>query len=84
MATRLNGPLAAEQEPLILNFVFTDAGETHVLELENAVLGSRTALLSFFRLLDPAGLSHRHALARARRRPPTAGPGLLRRTQPFR
>jgi alkyl sulfatase BDS1-like metallo-beta-lactamase superfamily hydrolase len=97
MATRLNGPKAAEQEPLTLNFVFTDAGETHVLNLENAVLhhwqrdadpsaaatvnltralflrlgtgqvglkdfifsdeldvdGSRTALLSFFRLLDP-------------------------------
>jgi len=96
MATRLDGPKAAEQEPLTLNFVFTDAGETHVLELENAVLhhwqreadpnaaatvkltrdlflklgtgqvglkdlifsdelaveGSRTALLSFFRLLD--------------------------------
>jgi len=97
MAARLNGPKAAAQEPLILNFVFTDAGETHVLELENAVLhhrkrdepapnaaatvrltrdlfvrlgtkevglrelifsdeldidGSRTALFSFFRLLD--------------------------------
>ena len=97
MATRLNGPKAAGQEPLTLNFVFTDVGETHVLNLENAVLhhakgeadpnaaatvkltrplflrlgtgqvglrdlifsdeldvdGSRTALLSFFRLLDP-------------------------------
>jgi len=97
MATRLNGPKAAEQEPLTLNFVFTDVGETHVLTLENAVLhhrqreadpnaaatvkltralflklgtgqlglkdlvfsdeldvdGSRTALFSFFRLLDP-------------------------------
>ena len=96
MATRVNGPKAAEQEPLTLNFVFTDVGETHVLNLENAVLhhwqraadpnaaatvkltrdlflklgmgqvglkdfifsdeldvdGSRTALLSFFRLLD--------------------------------
>jgi alkyl sulfatase BDS1-like metallo-beta-lactamase superfamily hydrolase len=97
MATRLDGPRAAEQEPLTLNFVFTDVGETHVLRLENGVLhhaqreadpeaavtvkltralfqrlgagqvgvrdlvfsdeldvdGSRTALLSFFRLLDP-------------------------------
>jgi len=96
MATRLDGPKAAEQEPITLNFVFTDVGETHVLNLENAVLhhwqreadpnaaatvkltrglflklgsgqvglkdfvfsdeldvdGSRTALLSFFRLLD--------------------------------
>jgi alkyl sulfatase BDS1-like metallo-beta-lactamase superfamily hydrolase len=97
MATRLDGPRAAEQEPLTLNFVLTDVGETHVLRLENGVLhhaqreadpeaavtvkltralfqrlgagqvgvrdlvfsdeldvdGSRTALLSFFRLLDP-------------------------------
>ena len=97
MATRVNGAKAAEQERTVLNFVFTDVGETHVLELENAVLhhrqreadpeaavtvkltrglfirlglnqvglrelifsdeldvdGSRTALLSFFRLLDP-------------------------------
>jgi len=98
MATRVNGPKAAEHEPVVLNFVFTDVGETHVLELENAVLhhhrldapdpraavtvkltrplflrmgtgdvglrelifsddldidGSRPALLSFFRLLDP-------------------------------
>jgi alkyl sulfatase BDS1-like metallo-beta-lactamase superfamily hydrolase len=96
MATRLDGPRAAEEEPLTLNFVFTDVGETYVLELENAVLhhtqraadpaadatvkltrglflrlgtgqvglrdlvfsdeldvdGSRTALLSFFSLLD--------------------------------
>ncbi len=96
MATRLDGPKAAGQDRLTLNFVFTDAGETHVLTLENAVLhhwqreadpnaaatvkltralflrlgtgqvglkdfifsdeldvdGSRTALLSFFRLLD--------------------------------
>src|SRR5262245_11980313 len=93
MATRLNGPKAAAHEPVTLNFVFTDVGETHVLNLENAVLhharreadpnaaatvkltrdvmlrlgtgevglgdlgeidvdGSRTALLSFFRLLD--------------------------------
>jgi alkyl sulfatase BDS1-like metallo-beta-lactamase superfamily hydrolase len=96
MATRVNGPKAAEQDPLTLNFVFTDVGESYVLNLENAVLhhwkrdadpaaaatvkltrdmfvklgtgqvglrdfifsdeldvdGSRTALLSFFRLLD--------------------------------
>ncbi len=96
MATRVNGPKAAEQEPTTLNFVFTDVGETHVLNLENGVLhhwlraadpsaaatvkltremflklgtgqvglkdfifsdqldvdGSRTALLSFFGVLD--------------------------------
>ncbi len=96
MATRLDGSKAAEQEPMTLNFVFTDVGETHVLNVENGVLhhwqreadasaaatvkltralflklgtgqlglkdlvfsdeldvdGSRTALLSFFRLLD--------------------------------
>jgi alkyl sulfatase BDS1-like metallo-beta-lactamase superfamily hydrolase len=38
MATRLNGPKAAESDPVTLNFVFTDVGETHVLNLENAVL----------------------------------------------
>ncbi len=38
MATRLNGPKAAEREPLTLNFVFTDVGETHVLNVENGVL----------------------------------------------
>jgi alkyl sulfatase BDS1-like metallo-beta-lactamase superfamily hydrolase len=38
MATRLNGQKAAEQEPVTFNFVFTDVGETHVLNLENAVL----------------------------------------------
>ena len=37
MATRLNGPRAAGKE-LTLNFVFTDLGESYVLELENAVL----------------------------------------------
>jgi alkyl sulfatase BDS1-like metallo-beta-lactamase superfamily hydrolase len=96
MATRVDGPKAAAHEPVTLNFVFTDLGETHVLDLENAVLhhrqgeadpdaaatvkltralflrlgtgavglrelvfsdeldvdGSRTALLSFFGLLD--------------------------------
>jgi alkyl sulfatase BDS1-like metallo-beta-lactamase superfamily hydrolase len=38
MATRVNGPKAAQQEPVTFNFVFTDVGETHVLRLENAVL----------------------------------------------
>jgi alkyl sulfatase BDS1-like metallo-beta-lactamase superfamily hydrolase len=38
MATRVNGPKAAEQDPVSLNFVFGDVGETHVLRLENAVL----------------------------------------------
>jgi alkyl sulfatase BDS1-like metallo-beta-lactamase superfamily hydrolase len=98
MATRINGPKAAERDPLTLNFVFTDVGETHVLNVENGVLhhwqraadpsaaasvkltrelflrlvtgqaglkelilsdaldvdGSRTELLSFFGLMDPA------------------------------
>lgn len=96
MATRLDGEKAAEREPLTLNFVFTDTGESWVLNVENAVLhhwerpadptaaatirltrafflklmtgqvglsdlllsealeleGSRTALVSFFGLLD--------------------------------
>jgi len=43
MATRVNGPKAAASEPVTLNFVFTDVGETHVLELENAVLHHRRA-----------------------------------------
>jgi alkyl sulfatase BDS1-like metallo-beta-lactamase superfamily hydrolase len=38
MATRVDGPKAAEQEPVTLNFVFTDVGESHVLNLENGVL----------------------------------------------
>ncbi|HEU4428974.1 MAG TPA: alkyl sulfatase dimerization domain-containing protein, partial [Myxococcota bacterium] len=38
MATRLNGAKAAERDSLTINFVFTDAGETHVLNVENAVL----------------------------------------------
>jgi len=38
MSTRLNGPKAAERDPLTLNFVFTDLGETHVLNVENGVL----------------------------------------------
>ncbi len=37
LAVRLNGP-EADGEDAILNFVFTDIGETHVLVLENAVL----------------------------------------------
>ena len=41
MATRLNGPKAAEQDPITLNFVFTDLGESYVLTLENAVLHHR-------------------------------------------
>lgn len=97
MATRVDGAKAATQDPITLNFVFTDVGETHVLELANGVLhhrrrepapdadatvkltrglfvrlgtgdvglrdlvfsdeldvdGSRTTLVSFFRLLDP-------------------------------
>jgi alkyl sulfatase BDS1-like metallo-beta-lactamase superfamily hydrolase len=37
MATRVNGPEAAE-ESVAINLVFTDTGETHVLTLENGVL----------------------------------------------
>ncbi len=37
MAARLNAPRAADKR-LTLNFVFTDLGESYVLELENAVL----------------------------------------------
>jgi len=37
LAVRLDGQ-KAEGESVVLNFVFTDAGETHVLWLENAVL----------------------------------------------
>jgi alkyl sulfatase BDS1-like metallo-beta-lactamase superfamily hydrolase len=37
MAARLDGPRAAGKQ-LTLNFVFTDLGESYVLELENAVL----------------------------------------------
>ena len=40
MATRLNGP-KADGKRVVLNFVFTDLGETHVLTLENAVLHHR-------------------------------------------
>jgi alkyl sulfatase BDS1-like metallo-beta-lactamase superfamily hydrolase len=38
MATRVDGKKAAGQDPVTVNFVFTDVGETHVLTLENAVL----------------------------------------------
>jgi alkyl sulfatase BDS1-like metallo-beta-lactamase superfamily hydrolase len=38
MSARLDGPKAAERDPLTLNFVFTDLGETHVLNVENGVL----------------------------------------------
>ncbi len=40
MAARLNGP-KADGESLVVNFVFSDLGQTHVLELENAVLHHR-------------------------------------------
>jgi alkyl sulfatase BDS1-like metallo-beta-lactamase superfamily hydrolase len=40
MAARLIGP-KADGKRVTLNFVFTDLGETHVLELENAVLHHR-------------------------------------------
>jgi alkyl sulfatase BDS1-like metallo-beta-lactamase superfamily hydrolase len=38
MAARLNGPKAAERDPVTLNFVFKDLGETYVLNVENGVL----------------------------------------------
>ncbi|MBY0401812.1 SCP2 sterol-binding domain-containing protein, partial [Myxococcota bacterium] len=38
MATRLDGAKAAARDPLSLNFVFTDIGETWVLAVENGVL----------------------------------------------
>jgi len=40
MAARLIGP-KADGKQLQLNFIFTDLGETHVLELENSVLHHR-------------------------------------------
>jgi len=43
MATRVNAAEAADQEPVTLNFVFTDVNETHVLELSNGVLLHRRA-----------------------------------------
>jgi len=39
---RLDGP-AADGKRFKFNFVFTDLGETHVLELDNAVLHHRRA-----------------------------------------
>ncbi len=39
-ATRLDGP-EADGKNVTINFVFTDAGETHVLQLENSVLHHR-------------------------------------------
>jgi alkyl sulfatase BDS1-like metallo-beta-lactamase superfamily hydrolase len=41
MATRLNGPKAAMEEDMSINFVFTDVGKTYVIALENAVLHHR-------------------------------------------
>ncbi|MEZ4279166.1 MAG: alkyl sulfatase dimerization domain-containing protein [Myxococcota bacterium] len=38
MATRLDGAAAGARDPLTLNFVFTDTGESWVLQVENAVL----------------------------------------------
>lgn len=42
MAVRLDGP-AADGKRMTFNFVFTDVGETHVVELVNAVLHHRRA-----------------------------------------
>lgn len=42
MTVRLDGP-AADGKRFKFNFVFTDVGETHVLEVENAVLHHRQA-----------------------------------------
>jgi alkyl sulfatase BDS1-like metallo-beta-lactamase superfamily hydrolase len=42
MTVRLDGP-AADGKRFKFNFVFTDLGETHVLELDNAVLHHRRA-----------------------------------------
>jgi len=41
MATRLDGQKAAARDPLTLNFVFGDVGETWVLRVENGVLHHR-------------------------------------------
>ena len=38
MATRLDGAKAAAQEPVTINFVFTDVGQTFVVPVENCVL----------------------------------------------
>jgi alkyl sulfatase BDS1-like metallo-beta-lactamase superfamily hydrolase len=42
MAVRLNGP-EADGKRMTFNFIFEDAGETHVVELSNAVLHHRRA-----------------------------------------
>ncbi len=42
MAVRLNGPKAAGKE-MVINVIFTDLDESHVLTLENAVLHHREA-----------------------------------------
>ncbi|MFO1394070.1 MAG: alkyl sulfatase dimerization domain-containing protein [Steroidobacteraceae bacterium] len=42
MAVRLDGPAAAGKH-IIVNFVFDDVGETHVVELQNGVLHHREA-----------------------------------------
>jgi alkyl sulfatase BDS1-like metallo-beta-lactamase superfamily hydrolase len=42
LAVRLDGK-KAEGADTVINFVFTDIGETHVIELENAVLHHRQA-----------------------------------------
>lgn len=40
MATRLDGPRAARSDR-VFNFVFTDVGETHIVELSNGVMHHR-------------------------------------------
>ena len=42
MTVRIDGP-AADGKRFKFNFVFTDVGETHVLEIENGVLHHRQA-----------------------------------------
>jgi alkyl sulfatase BDS1-like metallo-beta-lactamase superfamily hydrolase len=42
MAVRLNGP-EADGKRMTFNFIFTDVGETHVIDLENAVMHHRMA-----------------------------------------
>jgi alkyl sulfatase BDS1-like metallo-beta-lactamase superfamily hydrolase len=42
MAVRLKGP-DSDGKRMTFNFIFDDVGETHVLELENAVLHHRQA-----------------------------------------
>lgn len=45
LAVLLNGP-KAEGETYVINFEFTDLGESHTLELENAVLYHRSGTIS--------------------------------------